>query len=184
MTRRRILLPLTLVTLVAASACRNDPGPDTPPATTSTTTKASTVDEATVGRVLADLDRVQGDVLRQIVERGGVGHDDLRPLEAIFLEPELTAQVQAFAGIGDRLDQVRQPPGDNVTTIVRLLSARADCLYAEVTVDVSATVADPPPPFTSFVALRPLPPGADPADLNPTPYAIAAKHQAAANPCG
>ena len=186
MIRRRIPLFLALVALLfAACGSSTDQEEPTPPATTTTTAaEPAVVSQETVTRVLADLDRVQGDVLRRIVEAGGVDHDTLAPLEAIFLEPELSAQLEAFAGLGDRLGEVRTPPGDNVTTVVRLLSDRADCIYAEVTVDVSATVASPPPPFTAFVALRPLPPGADPADVNPTPYAIAAKHRTAASPCG
>jgi hypothetical protein len=186
-TRRRIPLSVALVALlVGACGSSTDEDEARAPATTTTTTgaEAAVVSEETVARILVDLDRVQGDVLRRIVETGGVDHDTLAPLEAIFLEPELSAQLETFAGLGDRLGEVRTPPGDNVTTVVRLLSDRADCIYAEVTVDVSATVASPPPPFTSFVALRPLPPGADPADVNPTPYAIAAKHRTAASPCG
>jgi hypothetical protein len=189
-TRRRILLPLApaIIALAAGGACQR--GDDRSPATSTTATETTApagsaeLDVVTVTRVLADLDRVQGDVVRRIVERGGVGHDDLAPLEAIFLEPELSAQAEVFAGLGNRLDEVRVPPGDNRTTVVRLLSARRDCIYAEVSVDVSATVVAPPPPFSSFIALRPLPPGADPDDVNPTPYAIAAKHRVATNPCG
>lgn len=186
MIRRRIPLLLAIVVLlVAACGSSTEQEESTPPATTTTAaSEPAVVSQETVARIMVDLDRVQGDVVRRIVEAGGVGHDTLAPLEAIFLEPELSAQLDAFAGLGDRLGEVRTPPGDNVTTVVRLLSDRADCIYAEVTVDVSATVASPPAPFTSFVALRPLPPGADPADVNPTPYAIAAKHRSAANPCG
>lgn len=186
MIRRRILLPVAVVAVVAAACGSSSDEQDRPPQTTTTAAPAepATVSEQAVSRVLVDLDRVQGDVLRRIVAAGGVGHNTLAPLEAIFLEPELTAQLDAFTGLGDRLGEVRRPPGDNVTTVVRLLSDRADCIYAEVTVDVSATVASAPPPFTAFVALRPLPPAADPADVNPTPYAIAAKHRSAANPCG
>lgn len=185
MIRRRIPPVLALVALLAA-ACGSptDQEEPTPATTTTTASEPAVVSQESVARILVDLDRVQGDVLRRIVEAGGVGHDTLAPLEAIFLEPELSAQRDAFAGLGDRLGEVRTPPGDNLTTVVRLLSDRTDCIYAEVTVDVSATVVAPPPPFTSFVALRPLPPGADPADVNPTPYAIAAKHRSAANPCG
>ena len=143
------------------------------------------IDAAYVERVLAELDRVQGDVLRRIVETGTFAHDDGTPLRAVFNDPEMTGQTQAFASLVDRLDAVRRPPGDNRSTVVRLLTARPDCVYAETTVDVSATVVDPPPPRTTWVALRPSQAGSDPRGLNRTPFSIAAEHTAgAADPCG
>jgi hypothetical protein len=134
--------------------------------------------------VLQVLDRVQGDVVRRIVDTGAFTAADAVPLRAVFLDPELRAQTEGFAGLVDSLGRLRTPPGDNRTTVVRILTARPDCIYAETTVDVAATVVDPPPPFTSFVALRPSRQGADPQRVNPTPYAIAAEHPEARDPCG
>lgn len=142
------------------------------------------IDEAYVERVLQVLDQVQGDVVRRIVETGALTANDRVALRAVFLDPELRAQTEGFAALVQSMDRLRKPPGDNRTTVVRLLTARPDCIYAETTVDVSATVADPPPPFTSFVALRPSRPGDDPQDVNPTPYAVAAEHPEARDPCG
>jgi len=144
----------------------------------------ATIDVAYVDRVIAALDAVQGDVVRRIVETGAFAPADLIPLRAVFLDPELRAQTQGFADLVTSVGRLRKPPGDNRSTVVRLLTARPDCIYAETTVDVSATVVDPPPPFPSFVALRPSRPGDDPQDLNPTPYAIAAEHPEARDPCG
>lgn len=144
----------------------------------------ATIDEAYVGRVIGALDVVQGDVVRRIVETGAFAPTDRIPLRAVFLDPELRAQTEGFAALVESMDRLRKPPGDNRTTVVRLLTARPDCIYAETRVDVSATVVDPPPPFTSFVALRPSRPGDDPQDVNPTPYSIAAEHREARDPCG
>ena len=181
-------------TLVWGACSRGDDDAASAPASTSTTgappasdpafAVPSTIDEAYVTRVLAELDRVQGDVVRGIVERGSFAQSDLVPLRAVFLDPELRAQADGFAGLVQALDRVRRPPGDNTTSVVRLLTARPDCIYAETTVDVSATVVDPPEPFTTYVALRPNRPGSDPEGNNPTPYSIAAKHPDPADPCG
>lgn len=144
----------------------------------------ATIDEGYVTRVLAALDEVQGDVVRRIVETGAFAQADMIPLRAVFLDPELRAQTEGFGGLVESMDRLRKPPGDNRTTVVRLVTARPDCIYAETTVDVSATVVDPPAPFTSFVALRPSRPGNDPERHNPTPYSIAAEHPEERNPCG
>lgn len=142
------------------------------------------IDAAYVGRLLAALDAVQGAVARRIVETGTVSEAEMIPLRAVFLGPELRAQSEGFGDLIESIDRIRRPPGDNRTTVVRLVTARPDCIYAETTVDVSAAVIDPPPPFTSFVALRPSRPGDDPQGHNPTPYSIVAKHSEERDPCG
>lgn len=197
--RRRIAALGVATATLAVGACdrgaddaprANDPS--TASSTTSTVPRASdpsfavppTIDAAYVERVLAELDRVQGDVVRRIAETGAFAGGDVTPLRAIFLDPELRAQTEGFRGLVQSRDRLRRPPGDNRSTVVRLVTARPECIYAETTVDVSATVVDPPPPFTSYVALRPTRPGDDPQDLNRTPYAIAAEHPDERDPCG
>jgi hypothetical protein len=206
--RRGVAAVLAAGMLVVGGACSGGGGDDddggsssvTVPedtavddATTTTTTAGSadaafavpaTIDDAYVNRVLAELDRVQGDVFRRIVANGSFAQADLVPLRAVFNDPELTGQAQGFATLVGSIDRARKPPGDNRTTVVRLLTARPDCIYAETTVDVSATVLDPPPPRTQWVALRPSQPDTDPQGLNPTPFSIAAEHRAETNPCG
>ena len=142
------------------------------------------IDADYVNRVLAELDRVQGDVFRRIVAHGAFAQADLIPLRAVFNDPELTAQAQGFASLVSDIDKAKNPPGDNRTTVVRLLTARPDCIYAETAVDVSATVLEPPPPRPSWVALRPSARGSDPQGINPTPFSIVAEHAREANPCG
>ena len=142
------------------------------------------IDEAYVNRVLAELDRVQGDVFRRIVATGSFAQSELVPLRAVFNDPELSGQAQGFASLVGSIDKAKNPPGDNRTTVVRLLTARPECIYAETTIDLSATVLEPPPPRTAWVALRPSQAGSDPQDLNPTPFSIAAEHTTETNPCG
>ena len=144
----------------------------------------ATIDAAYVERVLAELDRVQGDVFRRIVATGSFAQSELVPLRAVFNDPELSGQAQGFATLVGSIDRARKPPGDNRTTVVRLLTARPDCIYAETSVDLSATVLEPPPPRTLWIALRPSQPDSDPQGLNPTPFSIAAEHTAEADPCG
>jgi hypothetical protein len=202
--RRGVAAVVAAGVLVVGGACSGRDGDDgdsssvTVPEDTaveaSTTTTAgsvdaafavpATIDDAYVNRVLAELDRVQGDVFRRIVANGSFAQADLVPLRAVFNDPELTGQAQGFATLVGSIDRARKPPGDNKTTVVRLLTARPDCIYAETTVDVSATVLDPPPPRTQWVALRPSQPDTDPQGLNPTPFSIAAEHTAETNPCG
>ncbi len=163
---------------------------DTPPSVVTSTSVdpafvvPASIDAAYVEQVLRVLDHVQGDVVRSVVASGAFGPHEVAPLRAVFNDPELSGQVQGFAGLVEVLDRFQRPPGDNRSEVVRLLTARPDCIYAETSVDISATVVDAPPPFRRYVALRPSQPDTDPQDRNPTPFSIAAQHSQAADPCG
>lgn len=148
-------------------------------------TSAPSVDIASLDRVFADLERVKGDVVRRMAVSGRFTPEDAAALRAVYLQPQLALQLVAFEGLAGNLEgRVPQPPGDHRVAVTRILVGRADCAYVEATVDLSATVLDPPPPTTRFFLLRPKLANADPLRINPTPWAVAAEQGQPAAPCG
>jgi hypothetical protein len=170
---------------------KEEPAAVTVPESVATTTAAAAdeyaipaqIDEAYVNKVMAALEHVQGDVVRKIFTARAFAQEDLVPLRAVFHDPELSAQAQGFARLPSSADRARNPVGDNITTVVRLITVRADCIYVEVLRDYSQTVIDAPAPSPAFVTLRPSQPGTDPRDLNPTPWSIDAERQEDENRC-
>lgn len=147
-----------------------------PPRTAEGRSPDAPIDAEYVEGVLAALDHVQGEVVRRLVATGKLTATDRADLRAVFADPEYAIQVEGFAQLLADVDRAKRPPGDNVSSVVSVVSASRRCIYAETLVDVSATVVDPPPPYRLFVALRPKARGADPEARNPTGWAIAAEH--------
>jgi hypothetical protein len=190
-TRRRLALACVAAALALISgACGgSDDEPSTTGATVpveSTTTSTapadpyaipsdpSKIDKEYVDRVLAALSKVDGDAFRRYVETKQLSPLDLVPLRAIYNDPEFQGQAEAFAKTPIRApEEYHQPIGDRKITVNRLLTARLDCISAEVTYDASAIRLQAPPPLTRYLALRHKQPGADPKNFNPTPWAIA-----------
>jgi hypothetical protein len=131
------------------------------------------IDAAYLNRVLGALFHLFGDAQRKKVATGQVLPADLLPVRAISNDPDFETRARLFAttAVGDRGDY-REPIGDRRVTVTRVISARPDCVVVEVTFDFSPILVDPPPPTTAYLTLRPTQPGADPANLNPTPWSI------------
>jgi hypothetical protein len=146
-------LALAVVALAAVlSACNESSEPLGPTATVpqgTTTTNPyavpAVIDAPYVNRVLAGLDAAVGDVSRMIVASKTIPPEAIDRLEAIYVDQEqlqLTVDVyqdnllRGFPG-------QRPTPGNRVTTVVELLSATPDCIFAKVDVDSSAIFEQP-----------------------------------------
>lgn len=174
------------VMAVAAGACRSGSADDQPrttvptaPAETTTTAPADpytvpgVIDKAYVDRVLAALNKVYGDVVRKIRSTGLYERSDLDSLGAIFRDTLLERQAYLFRDIPGRDPSVyREPIGDRRMTVEEIIIARPDCIYVRATLDVSDVAADPPPPATVFITLKPVLPGFNEQGINPTPWAM------------
>lgn len=192
---RRTILILLLVT----AACRRSDGV-TPPDTTvptshSTTATAVTttpdpyaiptrIDAAYVNRVLVELNKVYGDVVRKIRATGRYERSDLDPLRAIFNDPLLDLQALTFKGVGARdPSKYRQPIGDRLITVEELITVRSDCIFARASFDVSAVAAKPPLVESRYITLRLTQPDANPARVNPTPWSMSGESDARQDQC-
>lgn len=195
----RLFAALLLVAaLVAGCTGRgSDPGPDAtvptaPPTTPATVTTVaagpfdtpSVIDAAYVERVLVQLNRVDGDISRKIIQTNRYERSDLDSLGAIFEPPLLEIQVGLFSDLVD-LDRAlfKDPVGNRRMPVLELITARPGCVFAKVRIDVSDVLVSPPPQEEKFITLVPKPADADPAGINPTPWSMANESSARQDPC-
>lgn len=196
----RPVAALLLVATVVTGACKGGggdpgPGPTVPTAprtvpTTATTVAVrpfatpATIDSAYVERVLVELNRVYGDTARKIIETHLYERSDLDPLGAIFNSPLLEGQISLFRDIVDYDRKLfKNPIGYRRMTVLEVVTARPDCIFAKVNIDVSDVVATPPPSEEKYVTLSLKPADADPSGVNPTPWAMANESSARQDPC-
>lgn len=167
--------------VLLAAACSQGEGKAVPrvtvPLATTTTDPYApppVIDAAYVNRVLAGLDQVVGDVVRMVVRDRA-----LTPEAEAYLRAVYSDEGNAFADQRDGLRadvdgglvDARPNPGNQVTTVSRLVSARGDCIFAQVQRDLSPIVYKPNPELTvQWVGLKPLDRSRDPGHVNPTPW--------------
>lgn len=197
---RKLAELLIAAVLLSSAACGGDgdggePDPTVPTSASTVATTATTaaadpfatperIDAAYVDRVLVELNRVYGDVLRKIRATNLYERSDLDPLRAIFNDPLLELQAQEFAKVLEAKDtEFRQPIGDRRMTVKQLITSRQDCVFVEVQADFSAVVVQPPPVQPRFITLRPTQAGADPGDVNPTPWSMSGESDVRDDQC-
>ena len=180
-------LGLALV-LVVAAACggdsRNDDArpsatvPPEPPTTVPADPYAipPVIDAAYLNSVFEALDRVDGDVSRLIVANNAFVPDAAIRLRAIYSEDEFRRQQEQWLGSLRRgLDRFRRPPGNRRSTTERVISARSDCVFAAVSIDLSPVTTNEPAVATEYIAIRPVEAPAQSKQHNPTPWMITAE---------
>lgn len=160
------------VLLTLSAACSAKGSVARPPATTVASEDAEEV--ATVNKVLAGLDGVVGDVERRLVKDRKITPDVTDRLRAVYTGPELLNQIDAFrSDVADGLVGFKNPPGNRVTTVTRLITASPICVFAEVARDYSpATEGMASRPAKMYVVLVTKSAVDDPKQLNPTPWAL------------
>ncbi len=167
---RRAALLLTVMLCVAGCSSKEAEAP--PPATTPTGEGA---EEATsINRTLAGLDGVMGDAQRLLMRERRISPQVTDRLQAIYVGPELLNQIDAFrADVANGLVGIKDPPGNRVTTVSRLITVSPICIFVEVSRDYSpATAGAAPRPSKLYVVLVTKTEGDDPRQLNPTPWAM------------
>jgi hypothetical protein len=177
LARRSLAVALLSVTS-ALAGCNGSSEPlgptaTVPQATTTTNPYAvpAVIDIAYVNRVLAGLDQAVGEVTRLTVNSQSIPPEAIERLKAAYLDKDLLQLavdvyqdrlISEFAGMIPN-------PGNRVTTVVELISASPDCIFAKVDVDVSAMFEQPNPRFrVQWVGLIPVDAGIDLTQYNPT----------------
>lgn len=187
-----LLLAAVTVLALAGGACSSgdsdsaDPPLPTKPGVTTTTSAPApadpyaipkVIDEAYVNRVLAALDQIDGDVLRRVVAEQGIDGEVPKMLRAIYNGTQYEEELEGLRRVLSRgLSNFKNPPGNRMTVVTRLIEVRADCVFMEARTDSSEVlkvVTPEPPDEVELFTLRPRDEGADPGRINPTPWSIA-----------
>lgn len=165
---RRHTAWLSMILLFAA--CSGDSSPSTTPAPAG----EGAAEAATVDRILAGLDGVMGDAQRTLMRDRRITPEVTDRLRAIYVGPELLNQIDAFrADVGNGLVGIKDPPGNRVTTVSRLITVSPICIFVEVSRDYSPVTAGAAPrPSKLYVVLVTKEESDDPGRLNPTPWAM------------
>lgn len=174
---------VAVVVALSAGGCGGGgSAPEVPTATLQTAPLATTttnpyavpavIDEAYVNRVLAGLDHANGDILRLVVTRRTIPPEVIPRLKAIYIDEKLLQEVvdglqgQLLRGV----EGLRNPPGNQRTTVLELITAEPDCIFAKTDADASAVAVSPEPSFnTQWVGLISAERAGRPVDqYNPT----------------
>jgi hypothetical protein len=162
---------------VGTEAPRNPTVPTAAPLTTTTNPYAvpAVIDAAYVNRVLAGLDATMGDVLRLVARTKTIPREAYDRMRAAYhTDNELQRRIDATQmDLLRGLPGLRPSPGDKSSSVLRLVTARADCIFTEVRRDYSAVSFTPVTDSVHWVGLRPLDPARDPLGYNATRWAFA-----------
>ena len=167
---RKVLLVMALLLVVPACS---DSGQEAAPAPT-VPAAGGEKEAATVNRILAGLDGVMGDAQRALVRERRITTEVTDRLKAIYAGPELLNHIDAFRkDVADGLAGYKNPPGNRVSTVSRLITLSPICMFVEVTRDYGPVTAGPAPrPSSLFVVLVTKTEADDPRQLNPTPWTM------------
>lgn len=183
--RARLVAAIPVVGALLWTGCwggagGKDPvGPTVPTEAPSTTappdvsTVPAVIDEAYLNAVLKELNRVDGDAMRMIVQAEDLVRPAAERLRTIYLGDELDRQLsqwgeQLVEGFAD----FKRPPGDKVNSVVRTITTIPSCVYLETSEDHSAVSTKATTPFTIFIALQPKVVTQDPEGINRTAWMI------------
>jgi hypothetical protein len=181
--RNAVVLALAGTLAVACSSAKGlhavTPHASVPTAPAQTTTTnpyaiPAVIDAAYVNRVLAALDAAVGDVVRIVASTKSLPPDAVTRLRAWYTPEELAKQVDYFQqDIAQGARRLKTDPGNIVSQGSPLISARTDCIFAQVARDYRL-VSDSPDPRLGiqWVGLVPVDPNNDPNHYNPTPWAF------------
>jgi len=159
---------------LALSACSSGGSPNDAAGPSRVAPPEGAEEAARIDRVLAGLDGVMGDLQRILVRERRITPEVTDRLRSIYTGPELLNQIDAFrADVAAGLAGYRNPPGNRLTTVARLITVSPICVFVEVTRDYGPTTAGPaPPPSSLYVVLVTKSEADDPRQLNPTPWAM------------
>jgi hypothetical protein len=189
----RTLALTAALTLAACPARSGDDAPGrgatVPDGTTGPTTTApdpyaipadpSQITPEYLNRVLEALNRVYGDVQRNVIANGELSVEDIEKLRTIFAEPLLSTQLRFFADLphGD-LQAFRTPVGDRRISSRAILEASANCVFTEAEIDLGEVLVAPGEPLQVFLGLQPR------RVSGPTAWVLFFEDAIKENPCG
>jgi hypothetical protein len=113
-------------------------------------------------------------VLRLVVSTKTVPPEAIERLKALYVDDALLQlQVDLLQdALYSRFDGVKIPPGSTRTAVTQLISAKSDCIFAEVRIDASEVALNPDPALErQWVSIVPVAPEKRRPDFNRTTWA-------------
>jgi hypothetical protein len=155
----------SLSTTVAPTTTTTVPNPDLIPAV---------ITPAYVDAVFKALDHIYGNVVRLMVNTSNIPPEATADLRAIFADPQFATELKIFSlELDQKPGDLRDPPGDEITTVEKLLDVSRSCIYLRTTTNYAPVLKDPATSDGSeYYALIPKPDTIDPENLNATAWAI------------
>lgn len=179
---------LALAGLLLVAACAGDDDSEavssaTVPAAPTTTTTTNPyaipelIDAAYVNRVLAGLDAAVGEVVRLVAATRAISPEAFDRVKALYSGEEVRQRrLDALSlAVASGLRGYRSPPGNQVSTVQEVITARVDCIFARITRDFSAVVSVERDMPTEWIALKPIAQPPPVAEYNSTGWTIDAE---------
>ncbi|MDQ4133904.1 MAG: hypothetical protein M3179_12040 [Actinomycetota bacterium] len=179
--RWRAALLAVVAALVSACSNGDEAGPTATVGTAAPTTATTdpyavpeVIDVAYVNKVLAGLDQVSGDIARIVLQTRTIPPEAVDRLKTLYTGESLQLSLDLLQqDMRKGFSDYKTDPGNPKTTVMKLITAKPDCIFAEVRRDASELATTPRSPSTVWVSLRPLNPAADPNNYNPTRWFFA-----------
>lgn len=168
----------SVLAMLVLGGCSGDGGNDgtaaAPGGREAGTGPGAAATDVSVNRVLAGLDGVIGDVQRMLVRDRRITPGATDRLQAVYAGPELLNQIDALkVDVAGGLARYRPTPGNRLTVVSRLISAKPDCVFAAVKRDYSPISPGPAQPLADlYVILVTKHPADDPNGHNPTGWTM------------
>ncbi|MGH9155509.1 MAG: hypothetical protein ACRD1K_06695 [Acidimicrobiales bacterium] len=145
-------------------------------ATTDPFAVPAVIDAVYVNRVLAELYRIEGDVVRAVLGSRALDIQQTAGLRAVYNDPQYQTELESLPELATAdTSRFKAPPGNRQARVSLLVAAGPRCVVAATHSDFSDVVRVPPtqpPDEVDLITLRPTQEGADPARLNPTGWSI------------
>jgi len=140
------------------------PDPDVVPAV---------ITPAYVDAVFAVLNHIWDNSLRTELTAANVTPEAAADLRAIFNDPLFDQELKiATQELPNGVSNLRDPPGDQLTKVIDLISSSTSCIFVKTKTNVAAVVEKIPPQGYDYFELTRKTPANDPSHLNPTPWAL------------
>lgn len=188
--RRRIwaLGAVMVMVLGMVSACssgghRSDPSPSgsfaAPPPTSAPSAPnpyivPPVITPAYVDAVFKVLNHINGNAVRLLVSGRAISPQALSYLRSIYADPIYSKEVAlATTSLEGNLSNVKRPPGDVTTTVVKLIHASSRCIFVETTENYSSVLYQTgAQPASGYWGIEAKSPHNSDHNINPTPWVL------------
>jgi hypothetical protein len=156
-----------LAAVAVLGSCSRDSARSAPGATVPTTARSTTttdpyavpavIDTAYVNKVLGALDQAVGEVARLVISANSIPAVVAERLRDVYADELVQLRLTSFRhDLDDKFSGYRLDPGNRKTTVIRLITVKPSCVFAEVSRDYSAvTSAASSSPTREWVGLVP-----------------------------